>query len=59
MVRNGTGARAVEQTKNNLAQEVTYKTSIIDKVTDVTNAMNMSINPSIRAIFYGNVDVLD
>ncbi|KAH6880764.1 hypothetical protein B0T10DRAFT_446462 [Thelonectria olida] len=42
VVRDNGDAPAVEQIRKSLAQEVTYKTSIIDKVTDVTSAMNIN-----------------
>ncbi|KAK3933940.1 hypothetical protein QBC46DRAFT_400905 [Diplogelasinospora grovesii] len=45
---------AEQKPKLPMAQEVTYKTSVIDKVTDVTNAMN--INPAF-SIKYDAFDV--
>ncbi|KAK1753658.1 hypothetical protein QBC47DRAFT_430507 [Echria macrotheca] len=50
VVREPTAAEAAKAEKPRLpmAQEVTYKTSVIDKVTDVTSAMNINAAFSIK-----------
>ncbi|KAJ0159045.1 hypothetical protein CTA2_10408 [Colletotrichum tanaceti] len=42
VVRDPTDEANADKTFNGQAQEVTYKTSAIDKVTDITSAMNIS-----------------